>query len=90
MDIEPVSILFFNSSKIFLILSSPLLLSILFIGLIISIFQTVTQINEQNLSFFPKIISLIFILFFLGSWMIQILVNYMQDILTNIIILGLN
>ncbi|CAL4318279.1 flagellar biosynthesis protein FliQ [Buchnera aphidicola] len=77
--------IFFDAIKILFLLSCPLLFSILFVGLIISIFQAATQINEQTLSFVPKIIIVFIILFFFGSWMIDLLVNYIHDLFKNII-----
>ena len=61
-----------------LILSAPLLLAALVIGLIISIFQAATQINEQTLSFIPKLVGTFIILILAGPWMLQIMVDYMR------------
>ena len=54
----------------------PLLLVSLIIGLIISIFQTVTSIQEQTLTFVPKIIAIFLALILLGSWMMNTMVEY--------------
>ena len=54
----------------------PLLLVSLIIGLIISIFQTVTSIQEQTLTFVPKIIAIFLTLILLGSWMMNTMVEY--------------
>ena len=59
-----------------LITSAPLLLVSLVVGLIISIFQTVTSIQEQTLTFVPKIIAIFLTLVLLGSWMMNIMVEY--------------
>ncbi|ABR30789.1 flagellar biosynthesis protein FliQ [Thermosipho melanesiensis] len=58
----------------------PLLISLL-VGLLISIFQAATQINEQTLTFAPRIIVLFLTLLFLGGWMIQTLVDLARNIL---------
>lgn len=57
--------------------STPVLLVSLIIGLIISIFQTVTSIQEQTLTFVPKIISVFLALMILGYWMLNSMKEYM-------------
>ena len=59
-----------------IITSAPLLLVSLIIGLIVSIFQTVTSIQEQTLTFVPKIIAIFLTLVLLGSWMMNTMVEY--------------
>jgi flagellar biosynthetic protein FliQ len=56
--------------------SAPLLLVSLAVGLIVSIFQTVTSIHEQTLTFVPKIISVFLTLMILGNWMITKITDY--------------
>lgn len=84
MNINFLQKIFFDASKTLLMLSSPILLSVLLSGLVISIFQAATQINEQTLSFIPKVISVLFVLFFLGPWMLSIIVNYVDNLFNNI------
>ena len=60
--------------------SLPLLLVSLIVGLIISIFQTVTSIQEQTLTFVPKILSIFIALIFLGHWMLNNIVEYMVEL----------
>jgi flagellar biosynthetic protein FliQ len=67
-----------------LILSGPLLLSALVIGLIISIFQAATQINEQTLSFIPKLIGTFLVLILAGPWMLQMLIDYIRRLFESI------
>ena len=62
----------------------PLLLAGLTIGLLVSIFQAVTQIQEQSLSFIPKIIGVAVMLVVLGPWMLHQLVSYTQNLLESI------
>ncbi|MHC4660960.1 MAG: flagellar biosynthesis protein FliQ [Planctomycetota bacterium] len=61
-------------------LSIPLLMVGLIVGLAVSIVQAVTQIQEQTLSFVPKILAVVGILFALLPWMILIIVNYTEDL----------
>ena len=72
-----------NSIYILLITSLPLLLVSLIIGLIISIFQTVTSIQEQTLTFIPKIIGVFSALMFLGPWMLTVLTEYITELWAN-------
>ncbi len=68
------------SEALFLIIkvSAPVLLVSLIVGLIVSIFQTVTSIQEQTLTFVPKIISVFLTLMVLGSWMLTELSDYIN------------
>lgn len=65
---------------IFLIIktAAPLLLVSLIVGLIVSIFQTVTSIQEQTLTFIPKILSIFITLIFLGHWMFSEVSNFIN------------
>ncbi|WP_435628390.1 flagellar biosynthesis protein FliQ [Candidatus Ferrigenium straubiae] len=67
-----------------LMLSAPLLLSALVIGLLVSIFQAATQINEMTLSFIPKLLGIFLVLIFAGPWMINTMVDYIQRLFGNI------
>lgn len=58
----------------------PVLLVSLVVGLIVSIFQTVTSIQEQTLTFVPKIICVFLALILLGNWMMTQMVNFMTDL----------
>jgi flagellar biosynthetic protein FliQ len=64
--------------------AGPLLLVGLVIGLLVSIFQSVTQISEQSLSFIPKIIAVAVVIVVLGPWMLNQLINYTQDLYSSI------
>ncbi len=61
-----------------LLVSAPILLSVLAIGLIVSIFQAATQIHEATLSFVPKVIGAVAVLAIAGPWMLTTLVEYLQ------------
>ena len=67
-----------------LTLSGPLLLAALVIGLIISIFQAATQINEQTLSFIPKLVGIFLTLILAGPWMLQMMVDYIRRLFESI------
>ena len=67
-----------------LLVAAPLLLSALVVGLIVSIFQAATQINEATLSFVPKIIVAVVVLALAGPWMMTSLVDYQRGILMSI------
>ena len=64
--------------------SAPLLLSALVVGLVVSVFQAATQINEATLSFVPKIIAAVLVLAVAGPWMMTTLVEYLRSILLSI------
>ncbi|ADL68953.1 flagellar biosynthetic protein FliQ [Thermoanaerobacterium thermosaccharolyticum DSM 571] len=67
-----------------MIVSAPLLIVSLLIGLIISIFQATTQIQEQTLTFVPKILAIFASIILFGPWMLTILINYTQKLILNI------
>ncbi len=67
-----------------LMVSAPILLAVLVVGLIVSVFQAATQINEATLSFVPKIIAAVAVLAFAGPWMMTTLVEYLQRTLQSI------
>ncbi|KUJ91480.1 MAG: flagellar biosynthetic protein FliQ [Thermoanaerobacter thermocopriae] len=67
-----------------LTVATPLLAVALGVGLLISIFQATTQIQEQTLSFVPKIVAILISLILFGPWMLTTLVNYTQRLFLNI------
>jgi flagellar biosynthetic protein FliQ len=67
-----------------LLVSAPLLLTALVIGLIVSIFQAATQINEMTLSFIPKLLGMFVVLIIAGPWMMGLLLDYMQRLFSSI------
>ena len=66
-----------------IIVSAPLLLISLIVGLIISIFQTVTSIQEQTLTFVPKILAVFITLILAGSWMMNTLIEFVNELWSN-------
>lgn len=70
--------------EVVLLMSAPMLLAALVIGLIVSIFQAATQINEQTLQFIPKLVSMFLVLILAGPWMLQYLIDYIQRLFQSI------
>lgn len=73
-----------DALKTLAMLSAPLLISTLVIGLIISIFQALTQINENTLTFVPKMIVIAIVLILAGPWMLDLLNTYTTNLFENI------
>jgi flagellar biosynthetic protein FliQ len=67
-----------------LMVSAPLLVVVLVVGLVVSIFQAATQINEATLSFVPKIVGAVIVLAVTGPWMLSTLVEYLRSVLMGI------
>jgi flagellar biosynthesis protein FliQ len=78
MDATQVFTLGQQGLYMLLLVSAPLLLSVLVIGLVVSIFQAATQIHESTLSFVPKIVGAVAVLAVAGPWMLTTLVEYLQ------------
>jgi flagellar biosynthetic protein FliQ len=70
--------------EVTLMVAAPLLLVALVIGLVVSIFQAATQINESTLSFIPKLIGIFIALIVMGPWMLSVMLDYMREVFTNI------
>lgn len=67
-----------------LMTAAPILLVVLLVGLIVSILQAVTQINENTLSFIPKLVAALVVLIFIGPWLISTYVDYLREVLLSI------
>ena len=63
---------------VLLLVSAPVLLAVLVVGLVVSVFQAATQINESTLSFVPKVVAAVAVLAIAGPWMLTMLVEYIQ------------
>ena len=70
--------------EVTLMVAAPLLLTALGVGLVVSIFQAATQINEMTLSFIPKLIGIFLALILAGPWMLTILTDYMRQMFSGI------
>ncbi|WP_297437957.1 flagellar biosynthetic protein FliQ [uncultured Clostridium sp.] len=73
-----------NAMMVALKLAGPFLLVSIVLGLLISIFQATTQIQEQTLTFVPKLFGIAAVGLFLGTWMLHTLINFTQEIFTMI------
>ena len=70
--------------EVTLMVAAPMLGLALMIGLIVSIFQAATQINEQTLSFIPKLVGILLALIIAGPWMLSTLLDYMRQMFSGI------
>ncbi|HNX59095.1 MAG TPA: flagellar biosynthesis protein FliQ [Spirochaetota bacterium] len=73
-----------------LIISAPIMAVGMIVGLVVSIFQTTTSIQEQTLTFVPKIVAICAASIFFAAWMIHMMVNYTRNLFMMISKLGLN
>ena len=78
MDAQQVFTFGQQGLYLLLMVSAPVLLTVLAVGLVVSIFQAATQIHEATLSFVPKIVAAVLVLVFAGPWMLTTLVEYLQ------------
>jgi flagellar biosynthetic protein FliQ len=62
-------------------LAGPLLLTAMLIGIVVSILQAITQINESTLTFIPKVVGIILVLIVMAPWMIEVLTNYTEHVI---------
>ena len=70
--------------KTTILLAAPMLLAGLVVGLIVSIFQAATQINEMTMTFIPKILAVSIALLIFFPWMLQIMMDFMTNLFVNI------
>ncbi len=66
-------------------LSAPLLMAALLTGLIVGLFQAATQINEQTLSFIPKLLSMVIVLVATGPWLLKVILDYTSNLITDVV-----
>jgi flagellar biosynthetic protein FliQ len=84
MTPEGVTTLGLDAIQVALMVAAPLLLAALGVGLIVSVFQAATQINEPTLSFIPKLIGVFITLIAAGPWMLSVMLDYMHRMLAGI------
>ncbi len=84
MTPESVMAMGFQAIKVGLLVAAPMLMIALLTGLIISILQASTQINEMTLSFIPKILAIVLVLIVLGPWMLSIFLDYMRALFNSL------
>lgn len=74
----------YQAMKVALAVAGPLLVVVLVVGLVISIFQAATQINEMTLSFIPKMLAMALTLVLAGPWLIGLMVDYIRQLFSSI------
>jgi|TARA_B110000914_G_scaffold60549_1_gene52595 flagellar biosynthetic protein FliQ len=84
MDSSDVITLGQEALMVAALIAGPLLLGILFVGVSIGLIQAATSVQEMTLSFIPKLIILVLLLFLIGNWQINVLVDHFQNLLMNI------
>ncbi|HJU71292.1 MAG TPA: flagellar biosynthesis protein FliQ [Paucimonas sp.] len=84
MTPESVMTLGRHAMEVTMMVAAPMLLVALVIGLIVSIFQAATQINETTLSFIPKLIGIFAAMVIAGPWMLSVMLDYMRQMFTGI------
>lgn len=84
MTPETVTTLGQQALWVTMLISAPLLLSALAVGLLVGMFQAATQINEMTMSFIPKLLVLVAALVIAGHWMLAIIVNYTRQLIQQI------
>ncbi len=70
--------------QVMLMLCAPVLAVALGVGLLVSIFQAATQINEMTLTFIPKLVAMLLTLLLAGPWMLTMMTDYMRDLFNSI------
>ena len=81
MDAQQVLAVGQQGLTLLLMVAAPVLLVVLVVGLLVSIFQAATQINEATLSFVPKVVAAVAVLGIAGPWMLTTLVEYIRNTL---------
>jgi flagellar biosynthesis protein FliQ len=84
MTPESVMAMGYEAMKLSMLLGAPLLLVALVTGLLISLFQAATQINEMTLSFIPKLLAVFATLVVAGPWMLGLVLDYMRTLFSSI------
>jgi flagellar biosynthetic protein FliQ len=84
MDAQTVLSLGRDALVMLLTVSLPVLLAVLVVGLAVSIFQAVTQINEATLAFVPKLVAAVVVFAIAGPWMLSTLVDYLRRMIESI------
>jgi flagellar biosynthetic protein FliQ len=73
-----------TAMEITILVAAPVLLVTLVVGLVVSVFQAATQINDPSLSFIPKIIAVLITFAIAGPWMLTIMTDYLRRVLTDL------
>ncbi len=83
MSEELVMSLSSEALKTMLLVAGPMLCTAMVVGILVSVMQAVTQINEATLTFIPKMIAVVAIVAVFGPWMMEVMLHYASDILGN-------
>ena len=86
MSPEFITGFFFEAVKTAIILAAPMLLAGLTVGLLVSIFQAATSINEMTLTFIPKMLAVAGALIFFFPWMMQTMVAFTENLIENMML----
>ena len=84
MTPEFITGFFVEAIQTAILLAMPMLLAGLIVGLLVSMFQAATQINEMTLSFIPKLIVIMVVLMMFGNWMLATMMNFMRTLYESI------
>ncbi len=84
MTPEYVTGFFLEAIKLAILLSAPVLLAGLAVGILVSIFQAATSINEMTLTFIPKMLAVAVALLIFFPWMLQVMVEYTQNLMNSL------
>ncbi|MEQ8261089.1 MAG: flagellar biosynthesis protein FliQ [Alcanivorax sp.] len=84
MTPETVMSIAYQAMMVTLYLGAPLLITALLIGLLVSLFQAATQINEMTLSFIPKILGVFAVLIIAGPWLLSLIIDFTRTLFQNI------
>ena len=83
MNTDAVMDVAINSMTIAIMVAAPILIVSIVVGLAVSIFQATTHIQEQTLTFVPKVLSIVEIILIFGPWMLSLLTNFITELFTN-------
>ena len=83
MNTDAIMDVAINSMSVAITIAAPILLVSIIVGLAVSIFQATTHIQEQTLTFVPKVLSIVGVLLLLGSWMLSVMSNFITELFTN-------
>jgi len=84
MTPESVMLIGKQAIEVTVMVSAPLLLAALLTGLIVSVFQAATQINEMTLSFIPKLLAMFVAMVVAGPWMLTVMTDYMRNLFASL------
>ena len=84
MSPEEVMNLAYQGMRVALFLAGPVLLTALGVGLLVSLFQAATQVNEMTLTFIPKVLSIFAVLVIAGPWQLEVIITFTRKLFTEI------